>query len=94
MGTFDIAHIREQGQDIIVVFVSNVLDGMPPHEVDAFTVAIQDAATSAGLAGTTVPVWKVGSGFKFISPTRLQPYFRSATWEFLVRNINRQLVVR
>jgi hypothetical protein len=90
--TFDVAHIiREQGVDLIVVFLSSSF-GQQTKSVQQQTIAeLTACARSAGLAGTVVRVWQDGSRLGFIAPTGMHPFFRSLDIGLLAANINTNL---
>lgn len=82
---YDVAHIREQGQDMIIVLVSH-----EPTEVQQSQ--LQRCATAAGLAGTVVPVWTDPFGhLHFRAPVLWHGFFESLSPEFINANINRTL---
>ena len=85
MATFDVAHINEQGQNIIIVLVSHQLTPMQER-------TLQLCANTAGLAGVVVPVWPHGMGmFGFSAPIQWHSYFRSLFWEDILMNVNTRL---
>ena len=82
MATFDVAHINEQGQNIIIVIVGRQV---MQSECDA----LQRCASSAGLAGVVVPVWPdFMGGFGFLAPMQWMSYFQSLDWNFICMNVN------
>jgi hypothetical protein len=86
MATYDVAHIHQQGQDIIMVLV----DREPTR---AQMAALQYGATSAGLRGTVVPVWEQFGRPHFIAPHPWHPFFRSLSWDVILANVNRKLTI-
>lgn len=86
MVTLDIAHLREQGQDMIIVPLARQPDNGQIN-------AIQAGAHSAGLRGIVVPVWRSGRTFGFVAPSSWQTFFRSLTWEQIVASLNKQLTI-
>jgi len=91
MNTFKIAHIREQGVDMIIVPLSSSFGARAQSDQDETIEALQQCAAAAGLAGTVVPVWRSGSSYRFICPTNWTPFFRSLSWNQITRSINRTL---
>jgi hypothetical protein len=87
MPSFDVAHLREQGQDMIIVPVNSSFSRQSTSEQQSFIREVQEAATSAGLGGTVVPVWNGG----FIAPRPWHPFFRSLSPRTVAANINRKL---
>jgi len=91
MTTLNVAHIREQGQDMIIA----PLDGSFEHKTSAQQAAaieqIQLAANSAGLRGTVVAIWPVGGRTKFIGPRPWHPFLRGLSLQQVMANVNRNL---
>ena len=87
MPCFKVAHLPEQGQDMIIVPVNDSF-GAKSNEVHrSFIDEVQAAASSAGLRGTIVPVWSRG----FIALTPWHPFFRKLSMRTVAANINREL---
>jgi len=92
MPRFDVAHIKEQGIDLIIIPLNNSFRSKNETEQREIISELQSRASSAGLAGTVVPVWDNGGGrMAFIAPEKWHPYFRSINMQFVAVNINRQL---
>lgn len=93
MNKFKIAHIREQGQQMIIVPLGSDFDRQTENAQREALAALQAASTSAGLAGTVVPVWLSGNGMKFIAPRPWLAFFRSLHWNQIMASINKELTV-
>jgi hypothetical protein len=92
MQTFDVAHIKEQGVDLIIIPLDRSFQYKPDSEKHQAIAALQTAASSAGLAGTVVPVWDAGAGrTAFIAPQNWHAFFRGVGLAFVAGNINRRL---
>ena len=92
MATYDVAHIKEQGIDLIIIVVDSSFGLKTPGEQQKMTIALQECATAAGLAGTVVPVWDTGaSQIGFFAPTNWRPFFSNIDMAFVATNINREL---
>ena len=71
MPDFDIAHLREQGVDLIIIPLDRSFEYKTSREQIAIRMSLQICAHSAGLAGTIVPVWDGGFGrLHFLAPPR------------------------
>lgn len=93
MSRFQIAHIREQGQDMIIVPLDRAFGYKTPQEQSQITRALQLSAASAGLAGTVVPVWEHSRGrMAFIAPTPWRNFFQSLSLSMVAQMINRELI--
>lgn len=94
METFEVAHINEQGQDIIIVVVTSSFGTFGRTEQNRLKNLLQVAANSAGLKGTVVPVWDGGLGrLAFLAPAPWLPFFRSLSLQDVALSINRTLTV-
>lgn len=91
MPSFDAAHVREQGVDLIIVPLNSSFGHKPECEQAELIDAMQLAANSAGLAGTVVPMWNVGSRTAFIAPPNWHPFFRSIGWNEVLANVNKKI---
>ena len=88
---FKVAHIHEQGNDMVIIPLESSF-GNQTHTGQTETIAaLQACASSAGLAGTVVPVWMSGRSMNFIAPAQWHPFFRSISWNFVMANINKEL---
>lgn len=92
MPTFKVAHLREQGVDLIIVPLDPSFAGRKREEQDSAIRDLQMSATLAGLNGDVVPVWDSGQGrMGFIAPVPYHPYFRSINLAFVEVNLNREI---
>jgi hypothetical protein len=60
-------------------------------EQHEFITALQFCARSAGLAGTVVPIWREGSGHRFIAPPNWHNFFRKFPYNAIIANLNKEL---
>jgi hypothetical protein len=92
MSIFEVAHLREQGQDIIIVLVDRKFGNKTESEQNQIATKLQICARSAGLAGTLVPVWDAGGGrMGFLAPRPWHAFFKSLSLRDVAANINRKL---
>lgn len=92
MPRLKIAHLRQEGQDIIIV----PLDSAFGHKTEADQYdaidELQLHASGAGLAGRIVPVWDAGGGrMAFIAPRPWHPFFSSLNLQVVFANVNKEL---
>jgi hypothetical protein len=88
MAKFEIAHLSEQNQDIVVVVVDNSFGRKPEQEQYDITQALQACAASARLRGTVVPVWDAGGGrMGFLAPKPWHPFFEGLTLADVAVNV-------
>lgn len=92
MPRFNVAHLREQGQDIIIVPLNSSFGTKASNDQRAITADIERHAHGAGLRGTVVPVWDNGGGrMAFIAPRPWHSFFTSINLQFVAANINREI---
>jgi hypothetical protein len=92
MADFDVAHLREQGQDMIIVPLKDEFQYKSDVDQHRVIAALQVCARAAGLAGTVVPVWDAGGGrMAFIAPRPWHPFFKSLRLQTVAQNINKRL---
>jgi hypothetical protein len=92
MPSLKVAHIHEQGVDLVIVPL-DIGFGDRPHDVQVRTIAeIQETTQRAGLKGDVIPVWDSGAGcMSFIAPQNYHPYFNSLSLDTVYQNLNREL---
>lgn len=94
MKRFEIAHIKEQGVDLIIVPVHSAFAAANQVEQTRLVRLLQQGAASAGLRGAVVPIWDIGSGrMGFLAPVPMHPFFLSINLTFVEANINRELSI-
>jgi len=93
MSKFKVAHIREQGVNLIIIPLDTAFGRQSHSEQQGTMAALQSAASSAGLAGTVVPVWLDGIRHSFIAPRQWHAFFQSFSWNQIMANINKELTV-
>ncbi len=92
MASYEVAHIREQGVDLIIVPLDSSFGHKVSSEQRRIISALQLCASSAGLRGTVVPVWEDSGGrMGFIAPQGYHPFFSGLDLSFVAMNINREL---
>ena len=92
MATYDVAHIREQGVDLIIIPLRSSFEHRTQGEQDETLHYLQECASAAGLAGTVVPVWESSNGrIASLAPPNYHPFFRSINMDYVRANINRTL---
>jgi hypothetical protein len=92
MTRFKVAHVREQGNDLIIVPLDRNFGQKSPSEQQDVSTQLQWRARSAGLAGTVVPVWDNGGGrMGFLAPRGWHPFFASVNLGFVLANLNKEI---
>jgi len=91
MATFKIAHIKEQGTNVIIVPLTPSFgkrdDAARQHIIDL----LQDAAVQASLRGRVIPMWQERDAAHYVAPPDWIPFFKTLKWKIVMRNLNREL---
>ncbi len=92
MAQFRIAHLRRQGQDMIIVPLDRSFGHKLNTDQNEICAGLQACARGAGLAGTVVPVWDAGGEkMAFLAPRPWHPFFSSLSLADVEANINKTL---
>ena len=92
MADFDVAHLRIQNVDVVIVFLNQAFDHKSQQEQNEVSDALQICSRQAGLAGNVVLVWTDSLGrFKFLAPSNQHAFFRTADYRQLYAQVNKTL---
>jgi hypothetical protein len=92
MADIDVAHLRIQGVDVVIAFLDSSFDRKTQGEQNEARTALQLRSRSAGLAGNVVLIWRDSSGgYRFMAPPNQHPFFKTADFGQLYRQINKRL---
>jgi hypothetical protein len=92
MPQFNVAHLREQGQDMLLF----ALEGSSFHnksesQQSEILAELQLRANRAGLAGQAAIFWDYGSSGYFRGPRPWHPFLRSVSTSWVVSQANRTI---
>jgi hypothetical protein len=89
MPRYKVAHIKEQGVDLIITPMDSSFGRLSNSEQNAQKDELQIRANAAGLKGTLVPVWDAGgSRMGFLAPNGYRPFFSSISLNQVHASIN------
>jgi hypothetical protein len=88
---YRIAHLREQGQDMIIIPMASSINFKTETEQNDIKNSLQCFARDAGLAGTVCLVWNSGNRFNFMAPKAWHSFFRGLNMNVVSANINKTL---
>ena len=91
MPKFRVAHLNEQGQDMVVVPMDPSFGQRPLDAQNAIIADLQARSAGAGLKGTVVVVWESGGRMHFIAPPAWRPFFLSLAMRDVEASINKEL---
>jgi len=94
MTSFEVAHLREQGQNMIIVPMKSDFGHKGQAEQARIEAALALAARQAGLAGRIVTVWDAGGGrMGFRGPSQWRSFLASLNLSIVASNINKRITV-
>jgi hypothetical protein len=92
MPTYKVAHIREQGQNMIIFPLDAAFGRMTSSDQNEELGRLGFRANAAGLAGAAVAVWDAGGGrMGFMGPSQWHPFLRSIDLGFVFANLNQEI---
>jgi hypothetical protein len=91
MPRLKVAHLREQGQDMVIVPLDSSFGLKSEQEQKEIIDELQIRSRAAGLKGTVIPVWENSGRIHFIAPHRWHPFFQSLSMHQIWANINKEI---
>ena len=92
MPTFQVAHLRRDGQDVIIVPVDRSFGQRSPAEQARLQEAVQRSAAAARIPGCVVPVWEDASGrMAFRAPPPWHEFLKTIDMVYVATALNRKL---
>lgn len=85
MPSFRVAHLREQGQDMVIVPMDSSFGQRTSSDQQGFVSEMQSRSVAAGLRGRVAVVWPGG----FIAPNPWHPFFRDLSIQLVHANCNK-----
>lgn len=92
MPHFKVAHVREQGQDMIIFPLDQRFGQLPKHEQQQELTGLEMRAHGAGLAGHAVAVWDAGGGrMGFIGPQQWHGFLQNLNLRGVLASLNKEI---
>ena len=92
MPRYKVAHIKEQGVDLIIIPLGAGFGTLSNEEQNRQRQELQQEASASGLAGIVVPVWEMaGNRMGFLAPASYRPFFESINMPYVLTNLNREI---
>ena len=92
MPTFQVAQLRRDDQDVIIVPVDRSFGKRSPSEQSRIQEAFQRSAAAAQMPGVVVPVWEDVSGrMAFRAPPAWHEFFKSIDMVYVATALNHSL---
>ncbi len=91
---YPVAHINQQGSDLIIVPVSSSVNSKSSSQQSELKKSFQYHANSAGLNGSVCLVWEHGRRFFFFAPNHWHGFLKSIDMSFVTSNINQEITCK
>ncbi len=91
MPRFKAAHVREQGQDMIIFPLDGAFDHKPDSAKAQLLRELEVRANRAGLAGGAVAVWEIGGRTRFMGPRPWHGFLRGLSLRIVLANVNQEI---
>ena len=92
MPSFKVAHINEQGKDLIIFPLAPDFGNLTGEDQDRELAFLGSRANSAGLRGVAVAVWDLGMGrVAFRGPVSFYPFLSGINMKFVMAHVNREI---
>ena len=91
MPKFKIAHVKDQGVNIIIVPLTAAFGSLPDEEKERVIEVLQACAVANAFNGRVVPVWFDGKRMRFIAPPVWHGYFQKMKMQVVRDHLNREL---
>jgi hypothetical protein len=91
MPSYDVAHLNEQGQDMMLFPMDDSFDHKTAAQQNSILASLQARAHGAGLRGRAVAVWLRGRETRFLGPSTWRAFFESIDMSFVLANVNREI---
>lgn len=91
MPRFKVAHIRRQGQDILIFPLEPSVHNKLDSEKQDILQELEMRAHAAGLAGGAVIIWQHGRRVNFMGPRPWHPFLKSLSMSYVHANLNREI---
>jgi hypothetical protein len=87
-----LAHIREQGQDMIIFPLDHRFGQLSQQEQQEELQGLENRAHAAGLAGHAIAIWDAGGGrARFIGPRQWHAFLQGKSLRWVLANLNKQI---
>jgi hypothetical protein len=92
MPSYKVAHLNEQGQDMIIIPLESAFGRQSQAEQQAELDALQYRANAAGLRGSAVVVWDAGgSRMGFLGPHQWHPFLKGLNLRLVFSSLNKEI---
>ncbi|WP_172705021.1 hypothetical protein [Sphingomonas sp. LH128] len=91
MPKFKLAHIKEQGQNMLLFPLDASFSNNTPAQREALLQELEDRAHAAGLAGRAAVFWNTGNRTFWLGPPPWRNFLNSINMHTVLASINKSI---
>ena len=91
MPRLKIAHVLEQGQNMIIFPLDSSFGSKSGSDQSKILAELEIRAHGAGLAGQSVAVWESGNRMHFLGPRPWHTFLQSISMQWVWVNVNKEI---
>lgn len=91
MSSFDVAHVNEQGQNMLLFPLDSGFGRKTVHDQRSILDELEARAHRAGLAGRAAAVWESGGRTYTLGPPNWAGFLRGLSMRAVLANVNKRI---
>ena len=91
MPSFDVAHIREQGQSMLLFPLNSSFGQKSRSDQYNVLAELEIRANAAGLGGHAAAFWQIGGRTHHVGPRRWSAFLQSVSMRLVLSNVNHKI---
>jgi hypothetical protein len=91
MPRLKLAHLNEQGQNMIIFPLNSSFGNRSSREKNDALAELECRANNAGLAGRAVAIWQHGHHTHSMGPPKWQNFLRSISLQWVLAHVNKEI---
>jgi hypothetical protein len=91
MPHFDVAHLQEQDQDMLLFPLSSAFGQKTQADQNASLLELELRARAAGLAGRAAAFWERGNRTYYLGPDNWRGFLESMSVDDVMANVNQRI---
>jgi hypothetical protein len=90
---YKVAHIREQGKDVIIIPISNINNDLTNEKLNEIRRIFQTHAIKTKLSGDVCLVWEFNNKLCALAPPQWKTFCASLNMRIVKQYINKELTI-
>jgi len=90
---YKVAHIREQGKDVIIIPISNINNNLTNEKLNEIRRVFQTQAIKTKLSGEVCLVWEFNKQLFSLAPSQWKAFCANLNMRIVKQYINKELTL-